>query len=140
MEEAKPAYIQGLYYSTILCTTVALNHLLFLIEKPKVEKKAPSTVSMIKSVQKRGIIDKNLMNDLIGFQRMVRDNIEHRKKIAGFEKLFHFLDKKDSQIYDLFEDSPEIYEIIRPYIAFKALDNFYCLCDSWYDFLIKKKE
>ena len=58
---------------------MALNHPLFLIEKPEVEKKAPSIVSMIKSVKKKGIIDKNIMTDLIDFQRMVRDNIAHRK-------------------------------------------------------------
>ncbi|MFX0150962.1 MAG: hypothetical protein ACFFAJ_09290 [Candidatus Hodarchaeota archaeon] len=80
------------------------------------------------------------MSDLIDFQRMVKDNIEHRKKIAGFKRLYHFLDKKDPQIYNFYENSPEIYEIILPYIAFIALDNFYRLCDSWYDFLIKKKE
>ena len=138
--EAKTAYIQGLYYSTILCTTVALNHLLFLIVRPEVKKRAPSTFSMIKTAKSNGIIDKELMTDLIDFQKVVRDNIEHRKKIAGFEKLFDFLDLKDSEIYDLYEDSPEIYEIIYPYIAFKVLGNYYRLCDSWYDYLIKKKE
>jgi hypothetical protein len=143
VEEAEESFIQGFYFASTLCINVAMNHLLFEIDKPKLneKKQAPSTVMMVRSIKEKKIISKQLTFDLVDFQTIVRNNIEHKKSFASISKgLFQYLDKKDSKLYDEFEIGDEIYNKIYPYIAFRALDNYYELSSSWLDFIIKKNE
>ncbi len=54
--------------------------------------------------------------------------------------LFEFLEAKDPEFYNQYENSPEIYDLILPYIAYKTIEYYYRVCDSWFDFLVKKNE
>ena len=57
-----------------------------------------------------------------------------------YRGLFEFLDAKDPNLYNEYENSPEIYDLILPYIAYKAIEYYYDVCDTWFDFLVKKNE
>ncbi len=73
VKDGEEAYVQGLYFATILCINVALNQLLFHITKAELNEKgrAPSTSQMIKIAKKREIFSPELRKDLLDFQSIV---------------------------------------------------------------------
>lgn len=143
VKDGEEAYVQGLNFAAILCINVALNHLLFHITKAKPDDKGkvPSTSEMIITARKIEIFSPELKKDLLDFQSIVRNQIEHKKTYSSmYIGLFRFLEAKDPDFYKQYEDNPVIYDLILPYIAYKAIEYYYCVCDAWFDFLVKKNE
>lgn len=140
MNDAENCYVHGFFYATVLCVSAALNHLFIKITKPKLNKKgrSPPTTQLIKQTSKE-IVPGEMQTDLIDFLEIVRHPMEHRKQIgiSGL-RFFEFLEKKDPQFFDQLEADGKEQELILPYIAFKALSYYYSICDSWYDYLVKR--
>ncbi len=143
MKEAEAAFTEGMYFSSILCCTVTLNHLLFTILNPMPDErgKVPSTIVLVKQLRTKRIIPHQLKKNIVDFLILVRNEIEHKKSSASMYKgLFqHFL-KKDEELFMYSEELEMIQDIILPYTAFKALEYYYEVCDHWLDTLIKANE
>ena len=142
-KEADHTYQTGVFFSTILCINIALNHLLLIITvtKPDSRGHVSSTVTIARQAKRKKILSFRLFTEIEDFQVMIRDEIEHKKTLVSmYRGFFQYLEKKDPTFFDYLEEIDEVQDSILPYLAYRAMDIYYCVCDEWFDFLIKSNE
>jgi len=147
--DAEKSFVSGLYWATILCTSVALDHLGFrILNKIYKKKEAPSALKKFKTINKMKIIDKYLFSEIKDFINMVRHEIEHKRSLPSVYQAIHqYLYMKNEYSYreieplTLSKNEFNIFQTkVLQYAALQSLILYYSVCDAWYDFLVKRNE
>jgi len=147
--DAEKSFVSGLYWATILCTSVALDHLGFnILNKIYKKKKAPSAITKFKIINEMNIITDAMLSDIEDFINMVRHEIEHKRSPSSvYVAIQKYLDKKNDLYYDKIEphtlsskDHKVFQEKVLQYTAFQSLNLYFVVCDEWYEFLVKKNQ
>lgn len=144
LKEAERTYVAGHDLASIVCTSVAFNHLLYDIIKPEPNERGlmpPTRTMLVQALQDKMIDNEKLVEQVEYFIDKVRNQFEHKQSFAGtMIGMYRLLEQEDSEIFDKAEDQGEALEIIKPYIAWKILDYYYSMCDHYFDYLAKKAE